>query len=228
MKAMILAAGRGERMKPLTDNCPKPLLKVAGISLIEHHLNNLKAAGITDIIINHAWLGKQIEEYFDDGKKFGVSIKYSAELDGALETAGGIVKALPLLGNKPFLIVNGDIYCQYPFKQLPVLKEGELAHLILVKNPEHNRQGDFAFSNGKSNDKLKWGKELTNKYTYSGIGLYQPKLFANMKIEKAPLAPILIEAMKKDGITGSLYPGLWSDIGTPERLAQINKQIMEK
>ncbi|WNC71614.1 nucleotidyltransferase family protein [Thalassotalea psychrophila] len=224
MKAMILAAGRGERMKPLTDNCPKPLLKVAGIPLIEHHLNNLKAAGITDIIINHAWLGDQIEDYFGCGQGFGVSIQYSAELDGALETAGGIVNALPLLGSEPFLIVNGDIYCQYPFVQIPSLKNGELAHLILVENPEHNPKGDFAFNN----DKLKWGEEFNNKYTYSGIGLYQPKLFTDLKIEKAPLAPILIAAMKNDDISGSLYSGLWSDVGTPERLTQINKQVMEK
>lgn len=226
MKAMILAAGRGERMKPLTDHCPKPLLKVAGIPLIEHHLNNLKTAGFTDVIINHAWLGKQIEEYFGNGQEFGIAIQYSAELDGALETAGGIVKALPLLGNEPFLIVNGDIYCQFPFEQISALKKDELAHLILVENPEHNPQGDFAFTYDKSNEKLTWGKELTNKYTYSGIGLYHPKLFANMKIEKAPLAPILIEAMKHGDISGSLYSGLWSDVGTPERLEQINNTIL--
>ncbi|KGK00548.1 N-acetylmuramate alpha-1-phosphate uridylyltransferase MurU [Thalassotalea sp. ND16A] len=224
MKAMILAAGRGERMKPLTDRCPKPLLKVAGRSLIEHHLHRLKAAGITDIVINHAWLGEQIEQFFADGKRFGVNIQYSAENDGALETAGGIVKALPLLGDEPFLVVNGDIYCQYPFTRLPVLQQGELAHLLLVENPQHNPNGDFALVDNR----LRSAKALNNKYTYSGIGVYSPKLFSGLSVEKAPLAPILVNAMTDNKISGSLYHGLWSDIGTPQRLAQINALIVGK
>ncbi|TRX54030.1 N-acetylmuramate alpha-1-phosphate uridylyltransferase MurU [Thalassomonas sp. M1454] len=226
MKAMILAAGRGERMKPLTDTCPKPLLKVAGVPLIEHHLRNLKQAGITDIVINHAWLGEQIEQYFGDGKKFGVNIVYSAEGDGALETAGGIVKALPLLGDEPFVLVNGDIYCDFNFAQLPKLQSFELAHLILVKNPEHNLAGDFGF-NGKTltfDSKLAQANE---KFTYSGLGVYHPKLFAGLAIEKAPLAPILIKAMEQGSISGTRYSGVWSDIGTPQRLEQINKQLTE-
>ena len=227
MKAMILAAGRGERMRPLTDTCPKPLLKVAGVPLIEHHLRNLKQAGITDIVINHAWLGEQIEQYFGNGEKFGVSIVYSAEHGGALETAGGIIKALPLLGDEPFVIVNGDVFCDFDFKQLPILQVDELAHLILVTNPEHNVKGDFGF-NGSA---LTYDVNLANaneKFTYSGLGVYHPNLFAGLAIEKAPLAPILIKAMEQGYISGTLHSGLWSDIGTPERLEQINKQLTEK
>lgn len=228
MKAMILAAGRGERMKPLTDSCPKPLLKVHGLTLIEHHLNKLKAVGISDIVINHAWLGEQIVAYFGNGHAFGVSIKYSSESLGALETAGGIVKALPLLGDQPFLIVNGDIFCDYGFQNLPSLDAKQLAHLIMVNNPEHNPNGDFGFvANDHYGDVLTKQTNYSKKYTYSGIGVYHPNLFKGLAVEKTALAPILIKAMAKNQITGSLYQGLWSDIGTPERLAQINRQTMD-
>ncbi|WP_068544616.1 N-acetylmuramate alpha-1-phosphate uridylyltransferase MurU [Thalassotalea crassostreae] len=219
MKAMILAAGRGERMKPLTDNCPKPLLKVAGVALIEHHLNNLKAAGITDIVINIAWLGEQIESYFRDGAEFGVQIQYSNERDNALETAGGIVNALPLLGEQPFIIVNGDIYCDYDFSQLQQIEPPGLAHLVMVENPEHNLKGDFVVADGL----LNVSDEDVIKYTYSGIGLYDPKLFAGLSVEKLPLAPILIRAMATNSISGSIHYGIWSDVGTPERLQIINQ-----
>lgn len=224
---MILAAGRGERMRPLTDTCPKPLLKVAGVPLIEHHLRNLKQAGITNIVINHAWLGEKIEQYFGNGEKFGVSIVYSAEHDGALETAGGIVKALPLLGDEPFVIVNGDVFCDFDFKQLPNLQASDLAHLILVENPEHNVQGDFGFNGAKLTYDINIA-HAHEKFTYSGLGVYHPKLFSGLAIEKAPLAPILIKAMEQGYISGTLHSGLWSDIGTPERLDQINKQLTEK
>ncbi|MEW6998259.1 N-acetylmuramate alpha-1-phosphate uridylyltransferase MurU [Colwelliaceae bacterium BS250] len=227
MKAMILAAGRGERMKPLTDTCPKPLLKVAGIPLIEHHIKKLKLAGITDIVINHAWLGEKIEQYFADGQAWGVNIQYSLECD-ALETAGGIIKALPLLGDSEFLIVNGDIYCDMPFTHLPKLKPGQLAHLFLVKNPEHNPNGDFYINDSHLSAELVT-KEIDNstitRFTYSGIGIYHPKLFLGMAVEKAPLAPILKQAMQKHKISGTLYQGLWSDIGTPQRLEQINQLV---
>ncbi len=217
---MILAAGRGQRMKPLTDHCPKPLLRVADKPLIEHHLIRLKAAGIVDIVINHAWLGEQIEQYFGNGQHWGVRISYSAEGDAALETAGGIVKALEFLGSEPFLVVNGDIFCDYDFKKLPILSTETLAHLILVPNPQHNPDGDFTITGQYLQTEGK-----TSKYTYSGIGVYDPKLFSDLAIEKAPLAPILTRAMQKHLIVGSLYQGIWSDVGTPQRLKQINKQV---
>lgn len=229
MKAMILAAGRGERMRPLTDSCPKPLLKVHGITLIEHHINKLTAVGITELVINHAWLGEHITDYFKDGKDFGVNIRYSEEPFGALETAGGIIKALPLLGDEPFLIVNGDIYCDFDFTKLPHLADEQLAHLIMVNNPEHNSNGDFAFANNTpEKDRLTRASTQLKKYTYAGIGVYHPKLFKGLAVAKTALAPILINAMAKNQITGSLYEGLWSDIGTPERLAQINRQVMDQ
>ncbi|WP_371376255.1 N-acetylmuramate alpha-1-phosphate uridylyltransferase MurU [Thalassotalea aquiviva] len=223
MKAMILAAGRGERMKPLTDVTPKPLLKIAGIPLLEYHIVNLKRAGIYDLVINHAWLGQQIADYFGDGKKWGVNIVYSVEQNGALETAGGIIKALPLLGEEPFLLVNGDIYCDYDFAQLNALAENELAHLVLVPNPDHVPLGNFALIDGK----LDFAEHLPNKHTYAGIGLYDPKLFAGMAAEFMPLAPILRQAMSDKRIGGHVFNGLWSDIGTVERLTQIN-QIVKK
>lgn len=227
MKAMILAAGRGERMKPLTDACPKPLLKVAGIPLIEHHINKLKLAGIIDIVINHAWLGEQIESYFGNGDNWGVNIQYSPEYDGALETAGGIINALPLLGMNEFLIVNGDIYCDMPFTHLPKLNHGQLAHLFLVDNPEHNLNGDFFIDGSLLSVELAADNNSTDshKFTYSGIGIYHPELFLGLAVEKAPLAPILKQAMQQHKINGSIYQGLWSDIGTPQRLEQINQLV---
>ncbi|MDH5573461.1 MAG: nucleotidyltransferase family protein, partial [Gammaproteobacteria bacterium] len=181
MKAMILAAGRGERMRPLTDHTPKPLLQVGGQALIEYHIKALIKAGINEIVINYAWLGQQIEQKLGDGKRYGARICYSPETPQALETAGGIIQALPLLGINPFMVINGDIWCDYPLIQLPDEPQG-LAHLVLVQNPEHNPQGDFSF-NGKT-----LAVEGENKFTFSGIGVYRPELFAGLSQGARPLA----------------------------------------
>jgi MurNAc alpha-1-phosphate uridylyltransferase len=211
---MILAAGRGERMRPLTDTLPKPLLKVAGKSLIEYHLEKLKAAKITDVVINHAWLGEKIEQALGDGSDYGLNIQYSAE-EHALETAGGIIQALPLLGNAPFLVINADIFCDYDLTCLPA-RLPDLAHLILVDNPAHHPEGDFVL--------LKSGKaaaEGGNKLTFSGIGLYHPDLFTPYSNGSRALAPVLRKAMASGRVTAEHYAGQWYDIGTAERLNEL-------
>jgi len=216
MKAMILAAGRGERMRPLTDNTPKPLLKVAGKSLIEHHIDNLKSAGFTELVINTAWLSEKIHQQLGDGSQYGISIEYSDEKE-ALETGGGIKKALPLLGEN-FLVVNGDVWCNYDYSQLPTLAEDMLAHLVLVNNPEHNPVGDFSIT-----DNLLSNKEQ-NRLTFSGIGLYRAALF-NHNEQRFPLAPLLRKSADDNKISAEFFPGKWLDIGTPERLEQLNLQL---
>ncbi len=219
MKAMILAAGRGERMRPLTDALPKPLLEVKGKPLIVWHIEKLAQAGFKEIIINIAHLGYKIPEALGDGSKWGVKIIYSDEQEsGALESAGGIVKALPLLGNEPFLVVNGDIFCDYAFDANFNL-QNSLAHLILVPNPTHNPDGDFGLNNTCVLNK----DEI--KYTFSGIGYYNPKLFKNLDVKKSALAPLLRENIQNRKISGELYSGIWHDIGTPQRLKEINNTI---
>lgn len=216
MKAMILCAGRGERMRPLTDSLPKPLLEVKGKPLIIWHLEKLAQAGFKDIVINIAHLGFKIPEALGNGSEYGVNITYSDEQDeGALESAGGIVKALPLLGNEPFLVVNGDVFCDYSFDADFDLGD-ELAHLILVPNPEHNPNGDFGLKDALvlNDDKI--------KYTFSGIGYYSPKLFSELEYGKFALAPLLREQIKNKKISGELYKNMWHDIGTPQRLENIN------
>ena len=220
MKAMILAAGRGERMRPLTDHTPKPLLKAAGKPLIEYTIEALLKAGITDIIINLAYLGKQIQDYLGDGSQYQVNISYSDEGETGLETAGGIKKALPLLGDSHFLVVNGDISYDFPLQGL-INKEVDLAHLILVNNPEHHPAGDFAL-----NSESTLTPEGTPKYTYSGIGLYHPDLFANIKHGKSALAPLLRNAIHEQRVTGELHQGFWMDIGTPERLDELSAYMI--
>ena len=218
MKAMILAAGRGERMRPLTDHTPKPLLMVGGRPLIEHTILQLVSAGFTQIIINHAHLGQQIEDRLGNGHELGADIIYSPE-DEALETAGGIVNALPLLGNEPFLVINGDIASDFPFailKQVPI----RLAHLVLINNPSHHLMGDFNLnSNGLVKD------EEGQKLTFSGIGVYRPELFISTPPGKSKLAPILRKAMALDKVTGEHYSGFWMDIGTPERLQELESYL---
>jgi len=223
---MILAAGLGSRMRPLTDVTPKPLLKVGGIPLIVWHLEKLAHQGITDIVINIAHLGYKIPEALGDGSDWGVCIAYSDEQEeGGLESAGGIVKALPLLidSNKyddTFLVVNGDVFTDYDFQNNRHLEDGVLAHLILVPNPEHNSEGDFA---------LDGNLVLDNKqYTFSGIGYYSPKLFEGVPYGKSALAPLLREAMKEGKVTGELYEGEWLDIGTPERLERLNAELINR
>jgi len=217
MKAMILAAGRGERMRPLTNHSPKPLLEIGSKSLIEHHLSRLYAAGYEEIVINTAWLGEQIRELLGNGKQYGVQISYSDEGDSALETGGGIFKALPLLGDDFFLVINGDIWCDHPLTQ-PKPKTGRLAHLVLVDNPEHNTDGDFSLR----------GHAVKNEprtLTFSGIGWYHPKLFANCGGGKFPLAPLLRTAIDRQQVSGEHYRGQWSDIGTPKRLEDIRTMV---
>ncbi|CAD6876947.1 N-acetylmuramate alpha-1-phosphate uridylyltransferase MurU [Methylomonas fluvii] len=218
MKAMILAAGRGERMRPLTDHTPKPLLKAAGKALIEYTLENLAAAGFTEIVINIAHLGGQIKDYCGDGKRWNVSIEYSDEVETALETAGGIAKALPLLGNKPFLVLNADIICDYPLANLRT-RAIDLAHLVMINNPPHHPEGDFSL-----NADSVLSEQGVNKLTFSGIGVYHPKLFANIPIAPLKLRPVLNRAMQQQRISGEKFSGLWMDIGTPERLAELGKQ----
>lgn len=216
MKAMILAAGRGERMRPLTDELPKPLLPVAGKSLIERHIEALVAAGVTDIVINHAWMGEKIETALGDGSRFNARITYSPEGEQGLETGGGIFKALPMLGDKPFLVVNGDVVTDIDFSQLPKVPEG-LAHLVLVANPAHHPEGDFALEGQKVQ------ATGTAMFTFSGIGIYDPRLFADCHPGIFPLAPLLRQAMEQGQITGEVFGGLWIDVGTVGRLDEADK-----
>ena len=218
---MILAAGRGERMRPLTDNLPKPLLKVAGKMLIEYHLENLKAAHITEVVINHAWLGEKIEKALGDGSRYGLNIHYSAEGE-ALETAGGIINALSLFDNEAFIVINGDIFCDYKLSNLPSSLSG-LAHLLLVENPMHHPQGDFALT---TSGMLEQTGE--HKQTFSGIGVYHPDLFKDYPNGKLALAPILRKAMDQQQVTGESYQGIWHDIGTPERLHELDLYLSEQ
>lgn len=219
MKAMILAAGRGERMRPLTDHTPKPLLPVAGKPLIEHTINQLVSAGFTDIVINHAHLGQQIEDKLGNGKNLGAVIAYSPEGGQALETAGGIINALPLLGKETFLVVNGDIATDFPFAGLKEITV-ELAHIVLIDNPPHHTQGDFSLDssgNVTEND--------SHRFTFSGIGLYHPDLFSKTPPGKSKLAPLLREAIAAKKVTGQHYPGFWMDVGTPERLEELDRYL---
>ncbi len=218
MRAMILAAGRGNRMRPLTDNTPKPLLKVNGQHLLEYHIKALANAGIRDIVINLAYLGDQIETTIGCGDKYGVSIQYSNE-GQALETAGGIFNALPLLGNEPFLVVNGDVWTDYVFDEI-ILKPIELVHLVLVPNPEQHPNGDFTLIDNKVVNTKGEGAN-----TFSGIGIYHPDLFEGCTPGKFPLAPLLIDAMNKGKASGELFSGRWYDIGTPERLVALDDQL---
>jgi MurNAc alpha-1-phosphate uridylyltransferase len=216
MKAMILAAGRGERMRPLTDHTPKPLLQATGKPLIEYTIRQLVEAGFNDIVINHAHLGLQIEDTLGNGNQFGANICYSPEGDQALETAGGIINALPLLGDEVFLVVNGDIATDFPFtglKNQPV----DLAHLVLVDNPVHHPGGDFGLEHT--------GLVISNsnkQFTFSGIGLYRPELFYNTPSGPSKLGPLLRQAIVGRRVTGQKMNGFWMDIGTPERLQELD------
>jgi MurNAc alpha-1-phosphate uridylyltransferase len=219
MKAMILAAGHGTRMRPLTNHTPKPLLLAGGKPLIVWHIEKLARAGFQDIIINLAWLGWQIPAALGDGSRWQVRLHYSNEQqEGALETAGGIIKALPLLGEEPFLVVNGDVWCDYPCQPYP-LADHDLAHLLLVNNPVHNTHGDFALFDGRILDA---GEP---RYTFSGIGYYHPQLFAGLPYGKRPLAPLLRAAMQQGQVSGEHFSGDWRDIGTPERLAELDRDL---
>ena len=216
---MILAAGRGERMRPMTDTIPKPLLRIGGQTMIERHVHALARAGITELVINHAWLGEQIEKALGDGDAYGVSIQYSAETGGALETGGGILNALPLLGSEPFIVVNADIWTDFPFDSLPSNPQG-LAHLVMVDNPEQHPGGDFSLSEGKLSSN---GPAML---TFSGIGVYRPAVFADCSPGAFPLGPVLRKLMAAGQVSGERYTGSWFDIGTPERLDAVNRVII--
>jgi MurNAc alpha-1-phosphate uridylyltransferase len=221
MRAMLLAAGRGERMRPLTDTTPKSLLRIGGQMLIERHIHALLQAGITRLVINHAWLGNQIERALGDGSAYGVQIAYSPEGETGLETGGGILHALPLLGAEPFLVVNADIWTDYDFAVLPREPDG-LAHLVMVDNPPHHPQGDFSLVAGRL------AQHGPMMLTFSGIGVYRPELFAGCPDEAFPLAPLLRTAMDNDRASGEYYAGEWFDIGTPERLADVNENVINR
>lgn len=217
MKAMILAAGRGERMRPLTDKTPKPLLRAGGRHLIEYHLEALAAAGFNSVVINHAYLGEQIEQALGDGDRYGLTIAYSSEGE-ALETGGGIFRALPLLGAAPFLVINGDVWTDYPFEQLR-RQSISLAHLVMVDNPQQHPDGDFVLEQGVVREGE--GPRLT----FSGIGIYHPALFDGCRDGPFPLAPLLRRAMAEGKVSGEHYRGEWFDIGTPERLSQLDRRL---
>lgn len=253
--AMILAAGRGERMRPLTNLLPKPLISVAGKPLIQYHLEKLASVGIKNVVINHAWLGHKIEEILGDGRQFDLQIQYSSETE-ALETAGGIVKAMPLLGDEPFLVLNGDVYCdvdlsQFCSESVAALDGSEgigasatataLAVLLLVKNPQHNPFGDFALEDCSLvdsplvdhplvdqhlvNSLLVEKSEDKQSFTFSGIAVYKPEFFAGLSVEKLPLAPQIRRHMRKQRVLAQYYQGRWSDVGTPERLEELEMEL---
>jgi len=216
MRAMILAAGRGQRLRPLTDTLPKPLLEIAGKPLIEYHIRALSAAGFREIVINQGHLGDLLPAAVGDGGRWGVTIHWSDEQPDALETGGGILKALPLLGPSPFLVVNADIWTDYPFKRLRALK-CDRAHLVMVPNPAHKPEGDFALLQAR----IRENGEA--KLTFSGIAVYHPSLFDACKPGRFSVVPLLRSAMTHRLVTGEKYEGLWEDIGTLERLEAITK-----
>lgn len=216
---MLLAAGRGERMRPLTDAVPKPLLPVGGKPLVVHLIEWLLAQGFREFVVNHAWHGRMIEERLGDGSEFDASIQYSPEGDHALETGGGIRHALPLLGSDPFVAVNADIWTNFPFANLPDALEA-LAHLVLVENPPHNPRGDFTLSGTR----VGLGGEGP-RLTFSGIGVYRPELFSELEEGRFPLAPILRRACEQGRVSGRHFTGEWWDVGTPERLAELERRL---
>ena len=218
MRAMILAAGLGTRMGAFTDKTPKALLQVAGKPLLQFHLEALARSGFRDVVINHGRLGAQIEARFGSGEAFGLTIHYSAEGEEPLETAGGIRRALPLLGSGPFLVVNADVWTDFDFASLS-LRVPAAAHLVLVPNPDHHPQGDFELSGAQVME------SGTSRYTYSGIGVFHPRFFQRLEEGRASLAPLLREAIGQGKVTGECYNGRWFDIGTPERLRRISELL---
>lgn len=217
---MILAAGKGERMRPLTLARPKPLLSVGRRALIEHHLDALGREGFREVVINLSWLGPQVVEALGDGLRYGLRIRYSDEGPEPLETGGGIFRALPLLGSEPFIVLNGDVWTDYPYSNLrDALSEGDLAQLVLVENPPHNPAGDFELQHHRV---VEAGGQ---RFTFSGLGVYRPELFAGCKDGKFKLAPLLRAAVAQGRVGGELYTGGWTDVGTPERLAELDKKL---
>lgn len=214
MNAMILAAGRGERLRPLTDEMPKSLVEVRGEALIERHLNGLRAAGVETVVVNLGWLGDKVLERIGPGDRFGLNVIYSNEGDDILETGGGIHRALPMLGEEPFLVVNADIYTDMPFSGIG-LEAGDLAHLVLVPTPADNDAGDFALEGDRIRNS---GDELL---TFSGVSVYRPEFFAGCTPGRFSVVPLLRTAADAGRVSGSVYAGLWRDAGTPARLAEL-------
>lgn len=223
MRAMILAAGRGERMRPLTDHVPKPLLPVAGVTLIEHGIARLARAGVRDLVINLGYRGAQIREHLGDGAAHGVRIAYSDEGDPPLETGGGIFRALPLLGDAPFVLANADVYADFDFAPLAVRARDfgahDLGHLVLVPNPAHRPDGDFGLEGGRARN------DGASRLTYSGIAILRPQLFLDCEDGRFPLAPLLRQAAAHDELSAERHEGLWSDVGTPERLSALESTL---
>ena len=215
---MILAAGRGERLRPMTDELPKSLVEVRGQSLLERHLENVSSAGIKNVVINLGWLGDQIVERIGSGSRFGLEVIYSQEGHDVLETGGGIYKALHLLGSEPFLVINADIYTDMPIPDVR-LGDGHLGHLVMVPTPDYREHGDFDIVDGL----IRSGPDAL--LTFSGVALYRPAFFDGCEAGRFPLAPMLREAANGGRLSGSLYEGLWADIGTPERLAALNNDL---
>jgi N-acetyl-alpha-D-muramate 1-phosphate uridylyltransferase len=219
MRAMILAAGRGERMRPLTDRMPKPLLAVAGKPLLQYHIDTLVAAGIHDFVINLAWKGAMIRDALGDGRSVGARLIYSDEGEEALETGGGVFKALPLLGDEPFIVVSGDVWTDFPLGRLVnVLQPEDLAHFVVVPNPDFHTRGDFALTKGRF---VPEGP----RFTYANIGVFRPEFFAGCKPGKFALAPLMFEWIARDRVSGELYEGRWRNVGTPEQLEQLDREL---
>jgi MurNAc alpha-1-phosphate uridylyltransferase len=219
MRAMILAAGRGERMRPLTDTRPKPLLEVGGKPLIQYHLEALARAGITDVVINLAWQGEALRSALGDGQRFGVRICYSDEPEDALETGGGMLAALPMLGPEPFLAISGDIWTDFPLESLSRrLASGDVAHFVLVPNPDFHEQGDFGLDSGRLLD-------LAPRYTYANIGVVAAEFFADRQPGRFPLAPLMFDWIRRGRVSGELYRGRWYNLGTPMQLTQLDAAL---
>jgi MurNAc alpha-1-phosphate uridylyltransferase len=219
---MVLAAGRGERMRPITDKIPKPLVPVVGKPLIVYHLEALARAGITDIVINLAYRGAQIRDALGDGAAYGVRIQYSDEGPDPIETGGGIFKALPLLGEEPFLVVNGDVWTDFDFARMPTLPAWADAHLVMVPNPSHLTKGDFGVEDGRV------VQRDADRFTYSGLGAYTARFFAGCQPGKFPLKPLLDRSIADRRLSGQVYRGVWLDIGTPQRLAELEAELTSK
>ena len=215
MIAMILAAGRGERLRPITESVPKALVEVQGEPLLDRHLRSVGAAGVETVVINLGWLGDKIVERIGSGSRFGLNVIYSPEGDDILETGGGIHRALAMLGDEPFLVINADIYTDMPLPPC-ALKDGDLGHLVLVPTPVHKERGDFALDNGRIRN------EGDSLQTFSGVAVYRPEFFDGCSPGRFPLAPMLRSAADADRISGELYTGPWRDVGTPERLRELN------
>ena len=221
MRAMILAAGRGERLRPLTDEIPKSLVEVGGESLLERHLANVRSAGIRMVVINLGWLGDRIVERVGSGSHYGLEVIYSQEGDNILETGGGIHKALPALGSEPFLVVNADIYTDMPVPEVKLAAD-QLGHLVMVPTPDYRDHGDFDIVDGL----IRNGDDAA--HTFSGVAIYRPEFFDGCEAGRFPLAPMLREAADRGQLSGSYYEGLWADIGTPDRLATLNKDLTDR